>query len=390
LHRVKSAEILLNVNPTALRRVAQPSAGGADQPRPARSFQRSRDCRRFFLYKDNAIDGAWGFSGSEGNGLEVRILHLTSSYPEGAGDPAGHFIEAEARAAASSCAVTVVAPLATGTRTCSDEGGLLVIRLAHGNALGWPGAAARLHRNPLRTWGYLAWLRAAAREIAVAAPDHMYVHWPIPNTLAVGRPFFQHKAIALTWVSHGADIRFLISLPIALRSAILRTWLPRIERWRFVSEALQQALEVHLSATETRALALKVSIEAPAIGFPSAGEIVEAGIRNPLPKKRPLLVSVGRLIASKRVEDAITEALHSGGSLVVIGDGPERARLERSAKRSGAEVLFTGKLSRTEALSWIARADALVMTSEAEGLSTVVREAEALGTKVRWLRRNVT
>ncbi len=43
---------------------------------------------------------------------------------------------------------------------------------------------------------------------------------------------------------------------------------------------------------------------------------------------------------------------------------------------------FLGTTSRREALSWIGAADELVHASRIEGLSTVIREAERLGTSV--------
>jgi glycosyltransferase involved in cell wall biosynthesis len=67
---------------------------------------------------------------------------------------------------------------------------------------------------------------------------------------------------------------------------------------------------------------------------------------------------------------------------VVIGDGPERAALEKRAAPLGARVRFTGALPRREALAWVAAADALLHPSGVEAAPTVVREARALGTRV--------
>jgi glycosyltransferase involved in cell wall biosynthesis len=67
---------------------------------------------------------------------------------------------------------------------------------------------------------------------------------------------------------------------------------------------------------------------------------------------------------------------------VVVGDGPERPRLERQARSLGVDALFVGAVAREVALAWIAAADVVLHASSAEGLSTVVREAEALGTRV--------
>ena len=89
-----------------------------------------------------------------------------------------------------------------------------------------------------------------------------------------------------------------------------------------------------------------------------------------------------RLVATKRVGVAI-EAVRASSSalrLVVVGDGPERARLAVAA--AGAAVTFTGALPRRDALGWIAAADVLVHPSAVESAPTVVREARALGVPV--------
>jgi glycosyltransferase involved in cell wall biosynthesis len=46
------------------------------------------------------------------------------------------------------------------------------------------------------------------------------------------------------------------------------------------------------------------------------------------------------------------------------------------------DVRFVGKRSRSETLTWLGAADEIVHASRAEGLSTVVREAEHLGVPV--------
>jgi teichuronic acid biosynthesis glycosyltransferase TuaC len=89
-------------------------------------------------------------------------------------------------------------------------------------------------------------------------------------------------------------------------------------------------------------------------------------------------------VSGKRVDRAIAfvASKPTPRTLVVVGDGPERARLARLAEGYGLDARFVGRTSRPEALAWIAAADALVHSSQVEGLSTVVREAEALGTPV--------
>ena len=66
----------------------------------------------------------------------------------------------------------------------------------------------------------------------------------------------------------------------------------------------------------------------------------------------------------------------------MVGDGPDRPRLEARARALGIDTRFIGRTSHETALAWIAAADALLHASHEEGLSTVVREAEALGVPV--------
>ena len=97
------------------------------------------------------------------------------------------------------------------------------------------------------------------------------------------------------------------------------------------------------------------------------------------------LVTVGRLIAHKRV-DEIIEALPTlpGVELLVIGEGPERTSLEARARVLGCErrVIFTGPLPPVEASARLREADIFVLNSRYEGLPHVVLEAFAAGIPV--------
>lgn len=105
-------------------------------------------------------------------------------------------------------------------------------------------------------------------------------------------------------------------------------------------------------------------------------------------ESRPAVVIVGRLVAVKGVERAlrgIGEPSREGDSaphLYVIGDGPERERLERLASELGIahRVHFLGFLK--DAAAAIAAADALLITSLREGIPTVLLEALAAGTPI--------
>ncbi len=96
---------------------------------------------------------------------------------------------------------------------------------------------------------------------------------------------------------------------------------------------------------------------------------------------------VGRLVALKRVDrlvEAVARLVAEGRDvrLDVVGDGPERERLEALARRLGvaSRCEFTGMLA--DPLPRMASLDALVLPSEFEGLPNAVIEALALGVPV--------
>jgi glycosyltransferase involved in cell wall biosynthesis len=95
----------------------------------------------------------------------------------------------------------------------------------------------------------------------------------------------------------------------------------------------------------------------------------------------PLLLYVGRLAAEKRLH-TLRDALDAlpGARLALVGDGPERARLER--RFAGRAVTFTGFLSGDELAAAYASADVFVMPSTSETLGFVVLEAMSAGLPV--------
>lgn len=308
----------------------------------------------------------------------VRRVFVTTSYPAHAGDPAGHFVRSEADAAAETDEVVVIAPADDARRTQRIEGRVTVVRLPHGDALGWPGAATRIRARPTRALGLAGYLVGARRAVASLAPDAVVAHWALPCALAVAAV----SPADLTIVSHGADVRLLNGLPRPLRDRLVTRLARACYRWRFVSEALYR--ELRLGPEAARFLAPKVAILPSPIELPPLAPAQKsAGVA-------PLFVSVGRLVASKNVHHALEYVAHTHGRaarLVIVGDGPERAALERRAAELGVDAQFVGLLPRPQALRWISDAGALLMTSTSEGLSTVVREAESLGTPVRWVGR---
>jgi glycosyltransferase involved in cell wall biosynthesis len=98
------------------------------------------------------------------------------------------------------------------------------------------------------------------------------------------------------------------------------------------------------------------------------------------------LLSVGRLAPAKGqllLVHACAELRRQGMvfELTLVGDGPDRARLEEAVRRHGLQpfVHFTGALNQAEVKRELARADVFVLPSLAEGIPVVLMEAMASG-----------
>lgn len=94
------------------------------------------------------------------------------------------------------------------------------------------------------------------------------------------------------------------------------------------------------------------------------------------------LLSVGRLMPSKRHDLAIREAAREGRELRVAGAGPERERLAALARLRGADVRFLGPLTQHQLRDEYRSARVLIHTSETGSLDKVVLEAAACGCPV--------
>jgi glycosyltransferase involved in cell wall biosynthesis len=123
--------------------------------------------------------------------------------------------------------------------------------------------------------------------------------------------------------------------------------------------------------------------------LPNPVSIPETGDRDELRRRHgfhgPTLVFAGRLAPVKALDVAL-EALGrvDGVSLVVAGNGPERARLEGLAAHLGLgeRVRFLGAQPRAVALELFAAGDAVLLTSTWENFPHAVVEGLAAGTPV--------
>ncbi|NKB66701.1 MAG: glycosyltransferase [Candidatus Latescibacteria bacterium] len=136
----------------------------------------------------------------------------------------------------------------------------------------------------------------------------------------------------------------------------------------------------------------KIFVNPPGIDLDQVDQIARdpAGLRAryPLLGDGPLVLTVGRLSKQKRVDTCLRAvarlaASHPELCYAVVGDGPERAALERLAARLGLgdRVLFTGALApmSVELYEFYRRAQICLMAAVGEGLSNFLIETGAFG-----------
>jgi glycosyltransferase involved in cell wall biosynthesis len=304
----------------------------------------------------------------------MRIAVVTTSFPAGDDDPAGHFVQSEARALAhAGHEVTVIAPRPmpgpTQGGTTTKVPRLAICWLDAGAAFGWPGALARLRQSPWNALGMARFVLAARKRLEGGGFDRVVAHWLVP----CGWPIATISGLPCEVVIHGSDARLFLSLPALVRRALLGALLRRRTQFRFVSEHLHRAFTALEPRLSIRSHVAPCGVDVPALD--------RGTLRSQLgvPPGAQVAIVVGRLVESKRVARALTlTSLPPDTLWFVVGDGPERAGLERRFPH----VRFLGQLARRRTLEWIASADVLVSASLAEGAPTVIREARALGTRV--------
>lgn len=298
-----------------------------------------------------------------------HIALVSTSYPAREGDATGHFVQSEARElAARGHRVTVLAP-----GPAEDDPNLRVLSLGGGGAFGWPGALVRVKQNPARALGALLFCARASRALAALRPDEVVAHFILPSLF----PISWSVRCPVTAVAHGSDVALFQRLPRAVRYRLAARFLAEDVRFRCVAKRLERefvsALGPYGPALASRSTVLPCSIDVA--GTPdrqSARRVL--GIDD-----RFLAVASSRLVPGKRVDWALRHApVPEGARWVVIGDGPDLPRLQRTFP----DAQFLGRVDRGVALSWLAAADVVVACSEREGAPTVIREARLLGTPV--------
>lgn len=316
----------------------------------------------------------------------LRLLSLTSAYPDREWTGAGSFVEHQLRALAArpGVEVEVVAPIGLPRFPLSlaprhrRERTLPRVEILNG---------LRVHRPRFRSppFGERQRVDAMVRALHPVLGGirrrfefdilHAEFFWPdgpaaMRLAQAFGIPFsikarggdFERPAAGHDWaqkqvVEAGTKAARLLAVSDNLRSAMLDRGLPA------------ERTAVHRTGLDRARFELRD----------------RAAARAALKVDGPLILNVGNLLARKRQRLAIETMAHLGeATLILVGGGPDRSALERRARKLGVDgrVRFMGAIPQPLMPSFYAAADVTLHTAELEGLSNVWVESLACGTPV--------
>ncbi|TPG44254.1 glycosyltransferase family 4 protein [Roseomonas nepalensis] len=185
---------------------------------------------------------------------------------------------------------------------------------------------------------------------------------------------------------------FGVPLLIKARGADIHYWGRRRGcRERIMAAAAQARCLLAVSRSLARDMAA-MGMEAGKIAVHYTGCDLErfrprdrAAAKEKLQVRGPLVVSLGSLIPRKG-HDLVIEAMAElpSATLLVVGEGPERGRLQKLIERRGlgGRARLVGGMPHGELPGILAAADVMALASESEGLANAWIEALACGTPV--------
>jgi len=218
-------------------------------------------------------------------------------------------------------------------------------------------------------WLYLI-QRLDFREFDVVLSSSTYLAKFIRPAPTVKHACYLYAPFRLLWKpeSYTAD-----SLPTpAATSGLVKGIVPLLRKWD-----LKRTQAIPRLATSCRNMAdeiQKVYGRQSTILYPP----VEVPEELPPDDRGDYYLSVSRLISHKRVDLAVQACVRSGRKLVVVGDGPEREKLEQMA---GNTVTFTGRVSDEQLKQLYRGAKGLIFPSY-EDYGIVPLEAQSWGVPV--------
>jgi len=295
----------------------------------------------------------------------MKILQVTSGYYPDLGGIEGHIQPLSEVLVQRGHQVTVLAESRQPGRAPVEWIGGVEVRR-------FPVVGRGVYRYPS---GMLGYLRACAGAFDVV---HAHNYHALPLALAC---LARRAPLVLSLYYHGRGHSPLTNLLHRVYAPATRSLIRRADAIVCPSEA-EAALVLQTFGVDPRMVSVVPTIVALAdeayagVEMPPRGEL----------RAPACLLSVGRMQPHKRMDRliAMLPRLPASYTLTLVGDGPERERLEQLADGYGvrSRVHMAGRVSEDDLRAWYRRAGVLVSLSEAESFGRTIVEGLALGCRV--------
>jgi teichuronic acid biosynthesis glycosyltransferase TuaC len=312
----------------------------------------------------------------------LRVLTLSTLYPDEARPSFGAFVERQtlALAARAGVAVEVVVPAGLPPWPLSLHPHYRARRSLPAEEIR---NGLLVHRPRFRTWPKLA-AAGAGRSLAAAV-------LPVARALPVDvidAEFFWPDGVAAMHLAEALSIPFSIKA----RGSDVHYWGARPQTAAQMLEAARRAgglLAVSAALKrDMEAMGMpgdKIRVHHTGLDLERFRPLDRAAAKRDLGVAGPLIVTPGNLVPLKGQRLAI-EALARlpEANLLIAGEGPERRALERliEARGLGGRARLLGSVAPEAMPALLAAADLMLLPSEREGLANVWVEALACGTPI--------
>jgi glycosyltransferase involved in cell wall biosynthesis len=313
----------------------------------------------------------------------LKVLTLSTLFPNAAEPTLGVFVERQTLglAARPGVEVEVVAPVGLPLWPLSRHPHYAARAQLPAEET-WKGL--RLHRPRYTVWPKLE-RRTPGAMAAALLPCLRQIRERFPFDV-IDAEFFWPDGPAAAALSRALGVPFSVKA----RGADVNYWGARPDTAPQVRQAAREAggllaVSAALKGAMT-ALGLpqgKIAVHYTGVDLGTFCPRDRAEAKKALGLEGTVVVTAGALIPRKGQALAI-EAMKEvpGATLVLVGDGPDRARLEALAAGLGGRVRFAGRRPHEELPLYLAAADATLLPSESEGLANVWVESLACGTPV--------